>query len=177
MPINSEKMARLPSREVMQSLLAYDPDTGTLTWKARDFPLGWSVRWAGKPALNCIGDNGYLRGRLLGRYVYAHRVIFKLMMDFEPPQIDHNDGCRTNNRWGNLYAATAVDNARNAIMKASNRSGRTGVHRGASGKWIAQIRRGPGHHVHLGSFDDFHEACAIREKAEHEIGFRVREVT
>jgi hypothetical protein len=175
MPIHPDNKARLPSRDELRAMLSYDRETGVLLWRHRpDRDQSWNTKHAGKPALANLGARGYLRGKLCGRYAYQHRVIFKLMTGLEPPQIDHDDGCRSNNRWGNLYAATAVDNARNVSMKASNKSGRTGVHRGRSGKWIAQIRTRPGSHIHLGTFDDFQEACAVRERAEREVGFRVR---
>jgi hypothetical protein len=167
-------MNRLPSHEALLAMFCYNPEDGSLTWRHRkDVGKAWNSRWAGKPAINCIAVHGYLRGRLGGKGVYQHRIIYKMMTGIEPPQIDHRDGCRSNNRWSNLYAATALDNARNVRMKPSNKSGRTGVHRNARGRWIAQIRDDLGHR-HLGTFTDFDMACAVRADAEARIGFNAR---
>lgn len=171
MPIETRP---LPSRERLLELLEYNPETGKLIWRERaSGPETWNAKWAGKLALDAKHSNGYRRGCIDYQYVFAHRVIYKMMTGLEPPQIDHHDGDRANNRWGNLFAATALDNARNAKKRCTNKSGRVGVHMGRSGKWIAQIRRG-GRVRHLGSFSSFEAACEARAKAEAEIGFRVR---
>lgn len=165
----------LPTRARLLELLEYDEESGALRWRYRpDAPKSRNARWAGKPALACVNADGYHHGTIEGRTAYAHRVIFKMMTGLEPPQIDHDDGDKGNNRWRNLFAATAVDNARNAKARSTNRSGRTGVHRAKGGRWAAQIRTGRGKRRHLGTFSSFDDAVAARVAAEAEIGFRVR---
>lgn len=131
----------LPSREVLCSLLSYDPDTGALIWKARE-PItradrGFNTAHAGKPAGSLSigrpdGSNRYLvvGFRVDGKYqqVKAHRIVVKMMTGEEPPDcVDHHDGDELNLRWVNLRPATNGQNLHNAKLRSDNRSGVKGV--------------------------------------------------
>lgn len=149
--------------------LAYDLDSGELWWRERGDPA-FDAHYAGRPALSSVdSSNGYKRGRLLGRALYAHRVIFALAMGRLPHGgIDHINGDKTDNRIINLRECTKAQNARNA--RGWGRSGLKGV--GARrGKWRAYIQV-DGRVIHLGTFEQqeaaarAYDAAAVRHFGE-----------
>lgn len=174
----------LPSQEVLRQLLDYDPETGVLRWKERGsewFHAGhhsaetqakqWNAKYAGTEAFTALSSDGYRKGSILDAIYRAHRVIWKMMTDEEPDQIDHIDGDRQNNRWGNLRATDNAGNMKNAQLYATNTSGKVGVGwYKAKRKWRAQIVVG-GKARHLGFHNTFEEAVAARKSAEREYGF------
>lgn len=107
--------------------------------------------------------NGYIQGSS-GKYHcrYLHRIIAERMgLDF-PNEIDHKDGNPLNNQRDNLRPATRLQNAVNSKIPVNNTSGCKGVdYCKALQKWRARIRV-----KHLGYFDDYEEACKVREEAE-----------
>lgn len=177
------KRNELPSKEVLDKLLTYDKDTGKLFWKMRPIEFftsdghtaahscaKWNGRWAGKEALR-KRNLGYMCGRLLYQYVGAHRVIWKMMTGAEPDQIDHINGDRSDNRWGNLRDVTPAENRNNAARPRRNTSGQVGVFWDKTRRrWMASIQSGY-RIVYLGNFSSFDEAVAARKAAEPEHGF------
>lgn len=174
----------LPTQEMLLSRLAYDPERGELRWRRRtpDQFAGiakaaetecvrWNTRYADQLALNNIAGSGYRAGKFLGQPVLAHRVIWKLMTGEEPPEIDHDDGNKANNRWSNLQASTHTENMKNKQRYRSNSSGCAGVqwhkqHR----KWVAGIGRGSTYQF-LGLFDHLDDAIRARKSAERKAGY------
>jgi hypothetical protein len=158
--------------ETVRELLDYNPETGILVWKERDWKWfnskinckRWNARFAGKPALNNPKKGyGYLCGTILGKSCSAHRVIWLWMTGRWPnPEVDHKNRNPSDNRWRNLREATHAEGARNRSLSKYNTSGFNGVgmwpatHK-ASKKYRAQIRVN-NHILHLGSFDTFEEA-------------------
>lgn len=150
--------ANLPP-DLLARMLAYDPDTGSLTWLPRCPALvgwsearcrAWNEAWAGKPAFTAK-NHGYHRGSLLGRQYLAHRVAWALHHGEWPSLgIDHVNGNPSDNRICNLRPADQSENIQNAGIRSDNSSGCPGVHpRG--GKWLATITiRGTS--THLGTF-------------------------
>lgn len=143
--------------ERLREMLLYDPRTGTFTWKA-------SRR--GAKAGSVAGSHrgrGYYRICIDGVFYRSHRLAWLYTHGEWPKhQIDHIDGNPSNNRISNLRDVTALTNSQN-LRKASinnTSSGLLGVswhvrHK----KWSAKIRI-PGARLHLGYFDDKHEAHA-----------------
>jgi len=165
LPIHPDNKARypkpLPSQELLRELLIYDPETGEIRF--RDGSHGFTVT-----------TKGYLQATIDGVTFYAHRLIWKLLHDEEPPQIDHEDGNRANNREANLRAANHLINNRNAKMRRDNTSGYCGVSwNKLRGRWIAHIRL-EGRRVHLGSFANKDDAAKARSIASREHGFGER---
>lgn len=158
-------------------LLSYDPETGGLTWRERDRrwfkeERHWrqfNTLFAGKPALNAENGEGYLRGRLNGSCVRAHRVIFVMAYGILPDIIDHIDGDRRNNRLSNLRSVSAKDNCRNRIHNPKNRSGTMGVWL-EGGKWRVAISENS-RDVHIGRFESYADAVAARKMAEISFGY------
>ena len=173
----------LPSREVLRQLLDYDPETGTLTWKARGpewFTAGrhsaahssakWNSKYAGKSAFTAL-TTGYQYGSVFGKLFLAHRVIWKMVHGTEPDHIDHINGVRTDNRITNLRDVNATGNARNNCLPSHNTSGSMGISRDkARGKWAAYITLAD-KKVSLGRFDCISQAVEARKEAERRHGF------
>lgn len=169
----------LPTQAKLQELLDYDPHTGELTWKTRDeslfkskgFADHWNKRYAGKPAFTAIDAKGYNVGAIHDVYLRAHRLIYKLMTDQDPDQVDHIDGNRTNNAWANLRDVSGAQNQKNMKRDSRNASGISGVFWDeVRQKWVAYISSNGKRH-HLGRFTEKDDAIAARKKAESTHGF------
>ncbi len=73
----------------------------------------------------------------------VHRLVFLIAHGYLPPDVDHINGDRDDNRAENLRAASRSDNLKNSRTRADNTSGVKGVHWDAQrGKWKAQIKVG-----------------------------------
>lgn len=176
----------LPTPEQLRQLLRYEPDTGKIFWRERTPDLfrdgarksartackQWNTRHAGKEALACIDANGYRHGTALSISMAAHRVIWAIHYgEWPQDEIDHKDGDRSNNRIGNLRAATSALNKMNRALRRDNKTGTPGItwhHR--EKRWRARI----GSHKSLGYFLTKDEAVAARRKAERELGYSAR---
>jgi hypothetical protein len=160
--------------EVLRELLDYHKDTGVFVWKVRErhwfnsegsFKT-WNTRFAAKAAGHLwTSTRGYpsLRIKILGKLHKAHRLAFIWMGEALPDHVDHLNRDSVDNRWSNLSASSAKENAKNMSMKSNNTSGVTGVywHNGKR-KWQAQARLG-GERKHLGYFTDLEIAAeAVR---------------
>jgi hypothetical protein len=132
----------------------------------------WNVNYANKEAFTCVGNNGYLQGRVFNMLFLAHRVVWALSYDAWPSKhIDHIDGNRTNNSISNLREVDDLENAKNQKRHIDNKSGVTGVYLdGRSGKWLATIM-GSGKRKHLGLFCNIDDAIEARKRAEKHYGF------
>ena len=95
----------LPPQMTLQALLDYDPVTGLLRWKQRPRSMfncdrlfnSWNTRYANRIAFTAVDRKGYNVGAILGVNYRASRVIFKLITNIEPNQVDHEDGNTLNN--------------------------------------------------------------------------------
>jgi hypothetical protein len=163
----------LPTIAELRKLLSYDPDTGVMTWRRRDNVRAcWNTRYAGQPALHCVHEDGYRKGRIRRVLFRAHRVAWALHHGSWPAgHIDHVNGDRADNRIENLRDVARHENQRNMRRPSDNTSGRIGVwwHK-RNKKWVAEIRTA-GRKNHLGSFSSFDEACRAREAAERVDGY------
>lgn len=145
------KAIALPDQQVLKDLFNYDPDTGLLTWAKRDrkyFKKDWAYTKfnkynAGKPALTSLDGEGYMYGGVsingIRTFFKAHRVIWKLLYNEDPEQIDHDNRIRTDNRKVNLVKASASMNAQNRKLRSDNSTGYNGVSKTATNKYMARI--------------------------------------
>lgn len=107
--------------EFVRSKLHYDPSTGVFTWRDTCTHKSRVGTVAGR--LNSIG---YWEIGLGSKLYKAHRLAWLYMSDEPlPPEIDHIDGDRANNRWCNLRAATHSLNQQN--RKAAHSNNQTGL--------------------------------------------------
>ena len=178
------KAKPLPTQELLRKLLDYDPETGALIWRERTPDMftaatrsaewqckNWNSGYVGKPALNSLAKHGYLRGTLLQKHQYAHRIIWKWMTGEEPNIIDHINGTRNDNHWKNLRSGSQSQNMQNARMRSNNTSGTLGVTWHTTAQiWTARIQIN-NHKIFLGNFNNIKDAIAARKAAEIKYGF------
>jgi hypothetical protein len=138
--------------EDIGDFIAYDPDTGVLTWRVN---MTSSAR-AGDVAGHLVTD-GYLQFGFRRRWYLAHRVAWFLAKGEQPPaRIDHKDLDQTNNRIDNLRPATPTQNNANWRSRTGKPKGVTVL---PSGRFMAQVKcKGKNHY--LGCFDTVEEAAA-----------------
>lgn len=166
---------------LVRELFEYDEVLGVLVWRERprehfSTVRAWRARnsrYAGKDAGH-VDPDGYTYIHVLGRRHLAHRLIWLYVTGSYPEGLlvlDHIDGCRSNNRFGNLRTVTRIQNDRNQRRPRNNTSGRIGVVWDRSRRaWLAQIRVNDSL-KHLGRYSDFKEACRARAAGERENGF------
>lgn len=173
--------AKLPSQDVLNQFLRYDPDSGKLFWRARTDDMftggddrtnaAWNSRYAGKEAFITANVKGYLYGSIHKQKMKAHRVIWKMVTGQEPDQIDHINGDAADNRWVNLRDVAGWENQRNMKRPKNNTSGHIGVSWDSNRNlWSAEIwNRGKKHA--LGRFENIDDAVAARRAAQEQFGF------
>lgn len=155
----------------VNSVLSYDPAYGVFKWLV---DVGRYGRIKAGSEAGGIDSNGYVLIRLLGHRYSAHRLAwFYVFGQWPKEQIDHINGCRSDNRIDNLRPASHLLNAQNIHrLQSNNTSGFMGVswHKGTK-RWVAQmwINR---KNTTLGYFADPAEAGAayIEAKRKHHIG-------
>jgi len=111
----------LPSIELLNELLEYNPDTGVLRWKVS---RGGHIR-AGKVAGGKEGS-GYIHIMIMKKAYKAHRVIWKMVYGNDPDVdkvIDHINQVRDDNRICNLRCVSPSEN----ILNKSFTPGITGI--------------------------------------------------
>jgi hypothetical protein len=152
---------------ILREILRYEPETGHLFWLPRGEHLfsewgyggaptaaaRWNARYAGQRAFTATTRLGHYKGAIFDADYRAHRVIWALVTgEWPSASIDHINGDAGDNRWANLRAATATENARNRKSRTGSTSKYLGVRKEASStKYRAQIRLN-GKLKHLGLF-------------------------
>jgi hypothetical protein len=142
------------SHDEVAALLTYDPKTGLLRHK-----VNGHKRKAGD-AVGRLDTKGYVRVRLLGYEFKAHRLAWLLTYGVWPEnEIDHINGCPSDNRISNLRDVTTSVNGHNRTkaMK-NNKTGLLGVSMRGD-KYVAQIGI-HGAQFRLGVFDTPEKAHA-----------------
>lgn len=95
-------------------LFTYDPDTGVMRHAQPASPLG-GPRRADDAPIGLTNRYGYLRHAIDGKEYLVHRLVWLYQTGEWPRQnIDHIDGCKTNNRWSNLRDVSDWENLRGA---------------------------------------------------------------
>jgi hypothetical protein len=162
--------------QILRQVLRYEPETGKLFWLLRHREMfaceadskKWNARFADCEALTADNGTGYRTGLIFNTKVRAHRVIWAMQTGAWPVvYIDHINGDRADNRWGNLREADASENSRNARLRSDNQSGFRGVTR-FGGKWRAEIRL-YGKATYLGQFDTPEQAAAAYAEASRRL--------
>lgn len=154
----------LPSQEILNRVFSYDEEVGELYWiaprmkKQKDVPAG------------CLHNQGYIAVSFEGQSYLAHRIIWAMVYGEIPPEIDHINGNRMDNRLSNLMAVNRSGNQHNVSVRKDSSSGVAGVnfckiHQ----KWKARIQVN-GVRKSLGYFDSLEEAAAARASAKSELG-------
>lgn len=128
------------SAERLRELLHYDRETGIFTRRIRTTNSLKVGDIAG-----CIGNHGYRQISVDGHLYLAHRLAWFYATGKWPAEdIDHINGCRTDNRIINLRPVTRTENMQNLRKpRADNSHGFMGVrHRNDSAlnPWTAEIK-------------------------------------
>lgn len=112
---------------------------GLLYWKGISHPN--KQRLLDKPA-GSIHKTGYRHITWKGKTQKAHRLIFMLHHGYMPPEVDHINGNREDNRIENLRPANRSENQCNRGALASNTSGYPGVswHK-KSKSWVVRVMK------------------------------------
>lgn len=168
---------------MIKDVVRYEPETGVFYWLPRPVSMfascvnpevaakRWNARHAGKRALNTDHGNGYLSGFIWRRKVYAHRAAWECMIGEKPDCIDHIDGNRRNNSWGNLRSVKKSENAKNSARPSHNTSGFVGVSKiKGCDKWEAYIGDRDGR-KRLGRYNCITAAAMARKAAEKRLGY------
>lgn len=135
--------------------------------------------WTKKPCKKVIvGDEagsinkntGYKEVGFKGKLYLAHRVVWFLVKNEQPPEIlDHINNDKSDNHIENLREATSSQNNSNAKIRKDNTSGVKGVTWYKQGnKWQASLRLN-NKRIHLGSFTDLADAEQAVKQARHQL--------
>jgi HNH endonuclease len=147
------------TQENLKQHLHYDLETGLFTRikKVSNLNIGDMAGGLQLTGYINIGVNGkpYSAHRLAWLYVYG---------EFPISLIDHINGIKTDNRICNLREASRAQNAQNAKIWNTNKSGFKGVFWLASrNRWIANIILN-GKKIRIGSFKNIELAVEERKK-------------
>ena len=169
----------LPPQELLNELLTYDPTTGVLTWKFRqehhfNDPTkvkSWNSRYGLLDAGYVSTKDNYIYVEIYKSTFVAHRLIWKLVHNESPDEIDHINGVRNDNRLINLRNVTHSENSKNITALSNNTSGRIGIYWNRRiSMWCAQIKV-DGATIPLGSYLAKEQAIQARKDAEQKHNF------
>ena len=122
-----------------------------------------------------LNSLGYWEVGLLGRRFLVHRIVYALVHNVDPGelQIDHIDRNPSNNKAENLRAVDKGTNEHNTGARRNSKTGIKGVHWSkVAAKYQSSITvRNVKHH--LGYFSTLTEAVAARQAAEVEYAVHV----
>lgn len=153
--------------EMVRHWLAYDPETGLITWRIPTL----SGKKAGDPA-GSLRPEGYMHIRVCGCQPMAHRVAWLLYYgDWPDGNLDHIDGIRSNNAISNLRLVSRSQNQKNKARCRRNKSGCVGVRWDKTlDAWLASITS-EGKQIYLLSTRSLIDAAAARKSAEIKYNF------
>lgn len=156
------------THERLLSVLTYDAELGTFTWKRTARSLTGRRLWNAGKSAGWIEASGYGRLTVDGRTYLAHRLAWFYVHGAWPIELDHRNGDPGDYRMVNLRELTHQENSHNLHgAHADSQTGILGVqHRGS--RWTSTIMVG-GKRIHLGTFRTADEARAayIAAKREH----------
>lgn len=142
----------------LREYLAIDATSKTgLRWIKRPVRNGGVP--VGAEAFTAVGSHGYHCGSFMGQQLLAHRVVYFLTHGEWVQEVDHLDGCRTNNHPENLRAVSRSENNHNRVVSGTYRNGM---------KWCSRIKLNNVDH-YLGSFDTKKQARDAYETAKRSL--------
>ncbi|QXV72963.1 hypothetical protein [Edwardsiella phage PVN06] len=151
------------TRQQLADHFSYDPSSGSMVRIKRYDSYGRSSECY--LPVTKTNNRGYYWCNVFGKMFLVHRLVWLYMTGEHPDdEIDHVNGDRLDNRWCNLRAVTAFENARNQGERIDNTTGRRGVTRNGSG-FLVRISQN-GVRYHLGTYATLDEAIAVRKNAE-----------
>lgn len=158
-----------PTAEKLRELLHYDPATGVFT---RLVCTGGRYGAAVGTVAGTLSDQGYVMVSVMSKQYRAHRLAWLYMTgEWPASEVDHRDGVRTNNAWGNLRDVPPGINQQNKRRAMSH--SKTGL-LGASyntrdRRFVARIKDAAGKYRSLGGFDTAEQAHAAYVSAKRQL--------
>jgi hypothetical protein len=155
----------LPTYEDLHAAFIYNAATGELRWRVKpraNIDAGAEVGF--------INENGYRIVKYRNEAYKAHRIIWKMVFDEEPPRLlDHWNTIKCDNRLFNLRPATKAQNARNSKVAHHCQTQLKGVYKIKNrDKYVAMIRK-DWVQRYLGVFDTAEAASAAYITAAKEL--------
>lgn len=149
--------------DLLKTLFQYDPETGNLIWRVTKSATAPAGSTAGS-----VNARGHINVQINKKMYAAHQIVFALHHGFIPPEIDHVNGIKTDNRIENLRTCTSSQNKGNIGLLSTNKSGYRGVSLNKStGFYHAQIKIN-GKQTYLGRFDTPEAAARVYNIAAKE---------
>lgn len=152
--------------QLLRLLLTYETDTGNFRWRIN---VG-EQRFAGEIAQTGCPDCYQVIS--LGRRQYRCNRLAVLHVTGNWPVgvVDHLNGRKDDNRWGNLRdVSTAINSQNQRHARSDSKSGVLGVHwRQDRQKWQTTIK-GPQRRVHVGYFDTAEEGGQAYIQAKRQL--------
>lgn len=106
------------SAKAVSEFLAYDRDTGAITWKKQPHQGIAIGTFAGQPR-----KDGYLQISFRGRKILSHRIAWVIETGQWPSmEIDHINRVRHDNRFKNLRDVSHSENIRNSFRRTGKRT-------------------------------------------------------
>lgn len=134
-----------------ETLLAYDPETGVVTWKEA---RGSTVK-KGQVA-GSTDPRGYVTVRIDRKPIYVHRLAWLIMTgENSKLEIDHINGNPSDNRWSNLRQASRK---KQMLNTKSRFKPNYCLHETPHGSWTVNVRG-----EYLGSYRDRKKAVRVRD--------------
>lgn len=165
------------TKEFINTVIEYIPTSGKLVWKdgARKIMRNNRVRDGGE-AFTSLDTHGYKRGKLLNKNIQAHRLIWFIVFGYWPKQVDHINGCRTDNRINNLRETDQQINRMNCAIQSNNTSGYKGVCWCKTNKKFVSRISVKGKRKLIGYFDSKEEAFNEYVKIARDNGYTERHI-
>lgn len=169
------------NKEMIDSLLSYDPETGIFVWKNRERELfksqrsfaQWNDKYSGKIAGTKKKDSGYIIISVFKNLVRAHHLAWIIQYGTKPTgEIDHINGNRDDNRILNLRDITKAENAKNKCLSKRNKTGFHGISLHKNGKYRVKAMA-LNTQKHLGYFKDINDAVLARKEFEAANGYHI----
>ena len=150
------------TQERLKFLFDYHPD-GYFIHTGR----GYKRAFKGRKTTGSLYKSGRKMITIDSKIRMMSRMVFLWHRGYLPPQVDHINRIKDDDRIENLRAATAQLNQANTFS-SRNKSGFKGVHKCSStGKWVASIRCN-GRAYSLGSYLEKSEAGRAYDKKAKE---------
>lgn len=153
----------------LKEILTYDNESGCFHWRQN---RGHRIKIG--DVAGCVHHTGYIVISIDKKQYQAHRLVWLYVYgSFPKNNIDHINGCRSDNRISNLRDATQSENCQN-LKKSRGLSGFLGVSIDTQrrNRWKASIKvNGKNHHI--GWFktpDAAHKAYLLIKRKIHPFG-------
>jgi hypothetical protein len=157
---SSAKTLKRPTQERLCELFDFDPAVGVFIWRWRtDIRGGWNELCAGNVA-GRLDSYGYCQISVDSQRYERSRLCWLWVTGEWPPELDHRNTVRDDDRFDNLRPADRYQNLSNRGPQRNSRSGMKGVFwLKRNRRWMAQIKARSVVH-YLGLFDSKEEAAA-----------------